>query len=232
MKVLAIIPARGGSKGIPNKNIIEVLGKPLIAYTIEQALQSKYISKVVVSTDSQKIADVSKELGAEVPILRPAYLAEDHAKTIDSIVHMVDYYKAIGEEYDYVVVLQPTQPLRKSWHIDEAIEKISKSSQDSLVSVCQVKEHPILMRTIDTEGNLNALLNENSTVRRQDFKMYYKVNGCIYINKLNQNFDATVSLNDNKLAYIMEEKYSLDIDEPFDLEILKLMLEYEASNEL
>lgn len=223
-RILAIIPARAGSKGIKNKNIIDLKGKPLIAYSIEAAKESKYIDQIIVSTDGVEIAKVAQEWGVDVPFLRPDYLASDTAKTIDAMMHCIETLKNMGKEYDYVVLLQPTQPLRTSKHIDEAIELIIKSQEDSLVSVSKVKDHPILIRTLTEEGYTKNLLNTSSTQRRQDFPDFYKVNGAIYINKLNENFNLETSLNDNKLAYVMEEKYDIDIDELLDLEVAELML--------
>lgn len=224
-KILAIIPAREGSKGIKNKNIIKLKGKHLIVYSIEAALKSKYIDKVVVSTDGEKIGKISKYYGASVPFLRPKHLALDHSNTIDSLIHCIEEIKKLGEEYDYVVLLQPTQPLRQSWHIDEAIELIIDKNEESLVSVSKAKDHPILMRTIDESGHAINLLKGSSTVRRQDFPEFYKVNGAIYINKINENLDNNTSLNDNKLVYIMDEKYDVDIDEMLDLKIAEIAIE-------
>lgn len=221
---LVVIPARGGSKGIPRKNIIDVAGKPLIKYSIDVALESKYVDRVVVTTENEEIAKVAAESGADVPFLRPAELATDTAKTIDALVHAVEALKEQGNTYDYVVLLQVTQPLREPFHIDEAIEKIVGENADSLVSISPVEEHPILMRQINDKGELSNLLPVNSTVRRQDFPNYYKVNGSIYINKIDENLNGDLSLNDNKIPYIMETKYDVDIDEPFDLEVFKLRL--------
>lgn len=223
-RILAIIPARAGSKGIKDKNIIDLNGKPLIAYSIEAAKKSKYIDRIVVSTDGEKIATVAREWGAEVPFLRPNYLASDTAKTIDAMVHCIETLKEMGDEYDYVVLLQPTQPLRTAKHIDEAIEQLISSGEESLVSISKVKHHPILIRTLDDTGHVVNLLNTSSTQRRQDFPDYYKVNGAIYINKLNENFNLETSLNDNRLAYVMNEKYDVDIDELLDLKIAELLL--------
>lgn len=223
-KILTIIPARSGSKGIKNKNIVNLNRKPLIYYTINEALKSKYITRIIVSTDDEEIANIAKELGAEVPFLRPSFLAEDTSKTIDTIIYSIEKLKEIGQEYDYVVLLQPTQPLRRSWHIDEAIELIINKKETSLVSVSKVKEHPILIRKIDENGYVKNLLNESSTKRRQDFEDFYKVNGAIYINKIDENLTKDTSLNDNKLAYIMDEKYDIDIDEHNDLYLAEIML--------
>ncbi|CEP81867.1 acylneuraminate cytidylyltransferase family protein [Paraclostridium sordellii] len=223
-KVLAIIPARAGSKGIKDKNIIDLNGKPLIAHSIEAGLKSKYINKVVVSTDGEKIAKIAKDYGAEVPFLRPKHLATDTAKTIDCVIHCIEELKKNGEEYDYVVLLQPTQPLRQPWHIDEAFELIIKRNEDSLVSISKVKDHPVLMRTIDKNGYAINLLEGSSTKRRQEFPNFYKVNGAIYINKINENFNYDTSFNDNKLVYIMDEQYGIDIDDMLDMEIAKLLI--------
>ena len=223
-KILAIIPARAGSKGIKDKNIIPLDRKPLIAYSIEAALKSKYIDKVVVTTDGEEIANVARKYGAEVPFLRPNYLASDTAKTIDAVIHCIQEMKKLGEEYDYMVLLQPTQPLRQAWHIDEAIELILEKNEEALVSVSKVKDHPILMRTIDENGHAINLLAGSSTKRRQEFPDFYKVNGAIYINKINENLNNDTSLNDNKLVYIMDEKYDVDIDEILDLQIAEIAM--------
>ena len=130
----------------------------------------------------------------------------------------------LGEKYDYVVLLQPTQPLRQAWHIDEAIELILEKNEEALVSVSKVKDNPILIRSIDSNGYAVNLLSESSTKRRQDFQDFYKVNGAIYINKINQNLNNKTSLNDNKLVYIMDEKYDVDIDEMLDLQIAEIMM--------
>ncbi len=224
-KFLALIPARAGSKGIKDKNIIDLKGKPLIAYSIEAAKRSKYIDRVVVSTDGDDIASVAKDWGADVPFLRPDYLASDTAKTIDAVLHCIRELEKSGEKYDYLVLLQPTQPLRQGFHIDEAIEKILESEAQSLASVSKVKEHPVLIRTISENGELRNLLDCSSTVRRQDFPDYYRVNGAIYINKINENLNEQTSLNDNILPYEMAHEYDVDIDELLDLKIAELMLE-------
>lgn len=219
-RFIAVIPARGGSKGIPDKNIVEVEGKPLIAYTIEVALQSQYLDKIIVSTDSMKIAQVSKEWGAEVPFLRPTHLATDEAKTIDTIIHALEQ---IEEKYDYVVLLQPTQPLRKLKHINQAIEQIVDKNQVSLVSLSPVKQHPILMRTIDESGRAISILGENSSVRRQDFSEVFIIDGTIYINKIDETLTNETSLNDNEYVYYTND-ISIDIDTSDDLEKYSKMI--------
>jgi len=222
-KILSIIPARGGSKGIKKKNIIELNGKPLISYTIESSLLSSYIDRTIVSTDSIEIANVSLECGASVPFMRPSELATDEAKTIDVVLHTIETLKSKGEEYDIMVLLQPTQPLRTWIDIDKSIELFFKKNLKGLVSVSIVDDHPILMRTIGDNGELCSLLGENSTCRRQDMKLYYKVNGCIYINSINE-IKKDTSFNDNSVGFVMEQSHSVDIDELKDLAVAEYFL--------
>lgn len=223
-RILAVIPARGGSKGIPKKNILEVEGIPLIAYTLQESQLSKYLDRIIVSTEDLEIKEVAEQYGGEVPFLRPVELAQDTSKTIDCIVHAVDSLKKLGEEYDYVVILQCTSPLRKAWHIDEAIETLLQSEEASLVSVSEVEEHPILMRTLNEDGTLQNLLNVSSTVRRQDFPSFYRVDGAIAIQKIDENFGISTSINDGKMAYVMKKKYAIDIDTFLDIHMMKFYL--------
>lgn len=231
-KILAVIPARGGSKGIPSKNIIEVGGKPLIQYTIDCAKHSKYIDRAVISTDSEEIKKVSIECGGDVPFMRPKELALDTSKTIDCIVHAVDSLKKMGETYDYVMIIQNTVPLRKYWHVDESIEKLINSEERSLVSVTEVEQHPILMRTINEDGTVKNLLPMSSTMRRQDFPKFYKVDGAIAIQKIDEEFNLNTSINDGRLAYIMDAKYSTDIDSYIDIKVIEYYLEKEKEEEI
>ena len=221
-KILALIPARGGSKGIPRKNIKDLCGKPLIAYSIEAGLNSKYIDSVVVSTDDSEIAEVSKRFGAEVPFIRPEELASDTAKTLDVVLHAIKEMKSKGSTFDTFVLLQPTQPLRTAADLDAAIEKYMENGCISMVSVSPVNDHPILIRTIE-EDRLKPLLNCSSTCRRQDMPKYYRVNGCIYINEISE-IDINTSFNDNALPFVMEPSHSVDIDELSDFELAKYYL--------
>lgn len=222
-KILALIPARGGSKGIKNKNIVSVSGKPLIAYTIDAAKASKYIDYVYVSTDSEKIADVAIKYGALIPFMRDETLAQDTSKTIDAVMFSVNKFKEMGYDFDYLVLLQPTSPLRTGEDIDAAIEKLLASTYTSLVSVSKVDDNPVLIRSIDDNNCLVPILKQSSTVRRQDFKDYYRVNGAIYINKISE-LTLNTSLNDNLYAYIMPQDRSFDIDTMDDLKTLRSFL--------
>jgi len=224
-RILAIIPARGGSKGIKKKNLRMVQGKKLIEYTLDAATNSKYIDHIFVSTDDLEIAEVASSNGIEVPELRPKKLATDEAKTIDSLLHTIEYLKVNKcEKFDYVILLQPTQPLRTSQHIDESIELIIDNKWESLVGVSPVNDHPSLIRSIQNDSVIEPLLKQTSTIRRQDFIAYYKVNGAIYVNKINEAFNSETSLNDNKHAYIMNDYEDVDIDEMRDLELLNFVL--------
>lgn len=220
LRILAIVPARGGSKGIKDKNIKEIEGRPLIEYTIEAAKRCEYIDEIVVSTDSEKIAKVAKKAGAKVPFLRPDELASDTARTIDVVLFTIEQLKLIGQEYDIVVLLQPTSPLRDEDDICGAIEKYVSCNMKSLVSVSEVSESPILMRQIVDETHMEKLLNINSTIRRQDMAKYYMVNGSIYINKI-EELNSDTSLNDNVIPYVMDRSHAVDIDDYVDIEVMK-----------
>ena len=220
--ILAVIPARGGSTGIPGKNIIEVAGRPLIAYTLEAAKNSRFIDYVLVSTDSEEIADAARKYGGEVPFLRPDELASDTAKTIDAVLHCVKEMEKLGKSFDTVILLQPTSPLRTAKDIDGAIELFFKNGEKSLVSVSELDVNPVLIRRVE-DGRAVPILNESSTVRRQDFKKYYRVNGAIYINKASE-LGSETSLNDNETAYIMDSSHCIDIDSMEDIEELKRQL--------
>ena len=215
--ILALIPARGGSKGIKNKNIVVLAGKPLLTYTISAAQEAACFDRIVVSTDSDEIARTAKEWGADIPFMRPAELASDEAKSEPVATHALKALEEQGETYDIVVYLQPTSPLRQASHIIGAIDFFIERNLPSLVSVCLVREHPLYMRTMENDGRLKNIVNIKSDVRRQDLSQYYKLNGAIYIN----NTDDILSCwrgNDNLYGYIMDSISSLDIDSYEDLQ--------------
>lgn len=216
-RVLALIPARGGSKGIKDKNIIDLCGMPLIAYSIRAGIESGYIDSVVVTTDSERIAGVAREYGAEVPFLRPDELASDTSKSIDAVLHAVRWLKEHGESFDILVLLQPTQPLRTAKDIDGALEKYMEEGMQPLISLTEAEESPVLMRTVNTEGRLEKVLNMDCSLRRQDMSRYYIIDGSIYINSVKELNEDT-NFGDNAVPYIMPKERSVDIDEYKDLE--------------
>ncbi len=223
-RVIAWIPARGGSKGIKNKNIKLLNNKPLIAYTIEAAAASKYIDRIMVSTDNENIANIAKDYGAWVPGLRPAYLADDMARTIDAVVYSIQMLHNKREDFQIFCLLQPTSPLRDSHDIDAAIERYIACGMQGVVSVSPTKVHPRLMRSIDENGNMQTLLSVSSTCRRQDMEQYFLVNGCIYINDIDQITQET-SFNDNPIPFFMDESHSVDIDDMTDWAMAEYWLE-------
>ena len=221
-KVLAIIPARGGSKGIPHKNIINLCGKPLIAYTIEAANESTYIDTVIVSTDDVDIQRISEQYGALVPFLREAKIASDEATTISVVVDAVKRLEVNGEKFDVVILLQPTSPLRTTEEIDVAIDIFFQNNMQGIVSVNVAEVSPFLLRTIEG-SQLQRIISKSSTIRRQDMPTYYEVNGAIYINAIS-DIKESLSFNDNPIPYIMSCEHSIDIDTWDDLEKAKYYL--------
>lgn len=230
-KILAIIPARGGSKGIPHKNIMDLKGKPLIAYSIEAALQSKYIDYTLVSTDDIDIKKVSEKFGAEVPFLRPRSISDDNAKTIDVVKHALNFLSEANMEFDYIILLQPTSPLRNFNDIDEAIEILISKNKGSLVSVCEVEENPLIMRVIDNNKLKPIIKSESYSLRRQDFPEFYILNGAIYINKISMILKEKCFVNEDTIPYIMDRNKSIDIDNMLDARIVELILEEDRNSE-
>ena len=219
---LAIIPARGGSKRLPNKNILDLNGKPLIAWSIEAGIGSKYIDKVVLTSDSEDILNISKNFGAEI-LKRPDELATDTATSFDVITHAIE---SIDEKYDYIILLQPTSPLRNAEHIDEAIELLETKNADAVVSVCEMEHSPLWSNTLDDSLSMKNFLKEEILNKRsQDLETYYRLNGAVYICKTN-NFLKKKSffLKENIFAYIMDRESSIDIDEKIDFELAQVYM--------
>ena len=220
---LAIIPARGGSKRLPRKNLLDLCGKPLIAWSIEAALKSKYISKVIVSSDDEEILNIAKEYKADF-IKRPDELASDTATTFDALNHTLENV----EKYDYVVLLQPTSPLRTEKHIDEAIELLKEKNADAIISVCEVEHSPLWSNTLDENLDMsNFLRDEVLNKRSQDLPKYYRLNGAIYICKTDKLLENKgFFLKENIYAYKMNKKHSVDIDEEIDFIIAEKLMQH------
>jgi len=224
-KILGIIPARGGSKGLPRKNIIPLLGKPLIAWTIEQAKESRYIDKVIVSTDDREIAEVSKKYGAEIPFLRPKELAEDDSKVIDAILLVIEWIEKNDMYYDLIVLLQPTTPLRTSEDIDNSIELLFSKKAQAIVSVCEVEHHPHLANTLPEDGSMENFLSfELANKNRQQLPVFYRLNGAIYLAYLDYLMAKKGFFGEGTYAYLMQRRKSIDIDNDIDLKFTEFLL--------
>ena len=218
--MLAVILARGGSKGLPNKNIRMLGDKPLIAWTIEAALSSKAISRVVVSTDSDEIADISKQYGAEIPFMRPGSLAGDESLAVDALFYTVDRLNSelnnkekVSNSIDEVALLQPTSPFRTSHDIDIAAEIFLNNNADFVISCCSA-EHPIeWYRCIDENGVLLPVSSKQfSSGNRQSFAQYYVPNGAIYISKYKKLKSEKSFYTEKTYPYLMSKSNSVDID--------------------
>jgi len=228
--ILAIIPARAGSKGIKNKNIIPIAGKPLINWTIEAALESKYITRTVVSTNSHKIKKIAKEAGAEVPFLRPKRLSHDEVGNEPVVNHCLDFlYDKENQLPELIVYLPPTSPLRNSSEIDAAIEKYERCMYDSIISVTFCNEHPYWTKHITELGFLEDFIplrksEQRNYYRRQNLPKAYILNGAIYISSVKE-FSKSGSFYSGLVGtHIMPREKSIDINEELDLKIAELLL--------
>lgn len=230
---LAIIPARGGSKGLPGKNIKVLCEKPLIAWSIEAGLKSNYLDEVMVTTDCEDIAEVAKQYGANVPFLRPNELAGDSATTFDAIKHTIDYYKnELKKEFDYIVLLEPTSPLREEGDIDKMIEKIIKNEDnfDSIVSIGEVTEHPSIMKQIVNENNISPFCTElEQTTRRQDNKKAYFPYGVAYIVKTKSLLEEETFYTARNTFYEIKRYQCYEIDDIYDFLAIENIMKYEWS---
>lgn len=222
MKKIAIIPARSGSKGLKDKNIIDLCGKPMIAYTIEAAILSGKFDRVIVSTDSEKYAGISQNYGAEI-MMRSEELSNDKASTY---VVLEDILKnRICETIDYFVLLQPTSPLRNATHIKEAIDEFENRIEeyDFLVSMKESEHAKVLVNPIDEDGSLKFFDTDFSNYRRQEYKDY-SPNGAIFIGKPNEYLEQKHFFGAKSFAYIMSAEDSIDIDCALDIEVARIII--------
>jgi len=232
MKILGIVTARGGSKGIPRKNIIPLLGKPLLAYTAEAALASKRLTRTVLSTEDEEIARMGQRYGLDLPFLRPAELARDDTPTIPVLQDVVSKLDARGESYDAVFILQPTNPLRRPEDIDGAIELLEKTGADSVISFFDVGEkHPARMKFITPEGRVvdPPFKEQFEGQRRQELPKLFLREGSVYLTRRAVLMEQNSVQGGDCRAWIIPEERACNIDTLFDLFLAEQMLKYHDS---
>lgn len=219
MRILGLIPARAGSKGIPGKNI-KVLGhQPIIAYSIKDGLASINLSKVIVSTDGEEIAEIARKYGAQVPFIRPNELAQDHTPSLDVVLHALDFFKLRGEDFEAVCLLQPTSPFRPKGFIDACIQKFVDTNADSLISVLEVPHeyNPHWTFKMDGEGSLAIATGESILIpRRQELPLAYHRDGSVYISKVSLIRDKSVLVGGKTVGILSDKAYYANLDTPAD----------------
>lgn len=227
LKVWALIPARGGSKGLPRKNVLDLKGKPLIAWTIEAALDATCITRTLLSSDDEEIMQIAEEYGCEVAFRRPAHLASDISSSLDVVLHLFD---TLGAP-DYLVLLQPTSPLRSALHIDEAFEQMQAAGASSCVSICSALTSPYLTVGQDGQGRLHKLLPPPSNAaRRQDLPNAFELNGAIYIVRPQDLQRDRAFVTKETFGYIMPQSISRDIDTMNDFNAVSRFLDEQHSD--
>jgi CMP-N,N'-diacetyllegionaminic acid synthase len=224
--ILALIPARGGSKGLPRKNILPLAGKPLIAWSIEAALHSDICDQALVTTDDEEIASIALQYGATVPFLRPPELASDDARAIDVILHAMDYERMNDRVYDLLLLLQPTSPLRNGEDIRHAVELYFQKKATAIVSVCESEHSPLWMNTIGPDLCLKDFLaDELQNKNRQQLAEFYRLNGAIYLADWDFLIRERSFFGENTFAYIMDRERSTDIDRELDFKFAEFILQ-------
>lgn len=232
LRIVAIVTARGGSKGLPGKNIKVLNGKPLIAWTLNQIKASKYIDEVFISTDSKEIAGVCEECGVLVPQLRPAYLAEDNTSSMDVLEYTIQCMKDSGKEFDYFLLLEPTSPLRKSGDLDNIIKLAGDNPErDGVISVGEVHmEHPSVVKRITSGGTITPYLeNISSIYQRQQFDKAYFPYGVGYMIKTDVLLEKHSIYTENILPYFIERWQNYEIDDIYDFVCIESIMKMEAN---
>lgn len=223
--ILAIVPARGGSKGIPRKNLCQIGGRPLISYPLEEASKSRFLTEVVVSTDDLEILKFARDLGVNT-ILRPPSLASDSSPVIDSVLQVLDEYQKKDIRFDIVVLLQPTSPFWRASQLDELLTLFEDQDLEGVVSVVpSIEAHPSRMYDIDSFDYLRPLVREGETVRRQELKPVYFRNGCFYAVRTHTLISKNTLMPSKKKAFLMDPEWFMTIDTPRDLKIANVMAE-------
>ncbi len=228
-KILCIIPARGGSKRLPGKNIKLLKGKPLIAYSIAAAKGSKYLDRVIVSTDDEAIASVAKEYGAEVPFMRPSELATDTATTLSVLQHAVRFFEEKGEKFECIVLIQPTVPGIMTSDIDTAIETLFTTKANSCISMCEITDRPEWMYSLSEEGHIAPYVEaayHSQNIRSQDLPKLYRINGAVYVTPRNVLMEEGKIIDKHNCAgVLMPRERSTDIDTLSDFVIAEMLMQ-------
>ncbi len=225
MKKIAIIPARSGSKGLKNKNIKLLNGKPLIAYSIEAAFNSGLFDEVVVSTDSEEYGNIAKSFGASVPYLRGEELSGDKASSWDVVKDILKYYQNKGENFEVVALLQPTSPLRTADDIKLGFEVFEKNNANFVVGVCEMDHSPLWANTLPDDNSMEKFIKvEAKNAQRQSLETYYRINGALYIIKSEYLLKTDDIYAEKSFAYIMDKARSVDIDDAFDFKMAEYIM--------
>lgn len=224
-KILAIIPARSGSKGLKDKNIKDLNGKPLIAHTIEVAKKSNLFSDIIVSTDSERYAEISRKYGAIVPFLRSEELSSDTASSTDVILDVLKKMEDLGKKYDSFILLQPTSPLRTIEDLQGAYKLYKEKRANAVISVCEMEHSPLWSNTLPENLSLDNFLKKENDDNRQKLPIYYRLNGAIYISNVKYFTKYNDFYYKNSYAYIMSKRNSIDIDDEFDFKIAEILMQ-------
>lgn len=224
MKNIAIITARSGSKGLPDKNIKELCGKPLLAYSVEAALQSGMFETVHVSTDSEKYANIAREAGADVPFLRDALTASDTAGSWDVVREVLEKYRVLGQEFDTVTLLQPTSPLRTAQDICDGYKLFCDKDALSVIAVCEMEHSPLWSNTLPEDCCMAGFLSKVENVPRQQLATYYRINGALYIVETEAVMKKENLYGERSFALVMPQERSIDIDTALDFMIAETIM--------
>jgi N-acylneuraminate cytidylyltransferase/CMP-N,N'-diacetyllegionaminic acid synthase len=222
--ILALIPARGGSKGLPGKNLMTLAEKPLIAWTIEQAKGSSYIDRLLVSSDDGAILRTAKHYGAEAPFVRPQELARDDSKSIDVVFHAIDWCLLSRIPMDVLMLLQVTSPLRTTDDIDRAVELFFDREAGAVVSVCETTHHPYWTNTLGDDLSMKSFLKPSAVTNRQELPRFYRINGALYIGSVDYIREIGGFFGPKTFAYIMPRERSVDIDTKMDLDFAEFLM--------
>lgn len=225
LEIVAVIPARGGSKGVLRKNVSLVGGKPLIAWSIEVAKSCRSVDRVIVNTDDEEIAEVSRSYGAEVPFMRPSELAQDTSPVFDALNYGLDFFASQGYSSTHTMQLNPTSPLRTTQHLDQAVDLLVSSQADSVVTVTEAHTHPYWCKKITDKGQLKDFLEEGPDKYkiRQELPKVFALNGSIFLAK-NELIRNNSYYTENTVPLLMTADHSLDIDTPWEMYLANLVL--------